>query len=155
VTSLAPRFAFVLQYARVIDGATRSVCSGTLLSFEDFRGELVLDLVETFEKWSPERGAASTWIYMRARHVRRGLVRQSVRNTGAPLLDTEVLPESAFASPTRIEARAEVGLILDRAEPEDRVAALSLVRDWSAKRVRDRLGCSTVQRTAKLRSLGD
>jgi len=152
--SLAPRFAFVLQHARVIDAATRSVCSGTLLSFEDFRSELVVDLVETFEKWSPDRGAASTWIYMRARHVRRGLVRQSIRNTGVPLLDTEVLPESAFASATRIEARAEVGMILERAEPEDRIAALSLVREWPARRVRDRLGCSTVARTKRLARLG-
>lgn len=154
MTTLAPRFAFVLQYARVIDAATRSVCSGTLLSFEDFRSELVVDLVETFEKWNPERGAASTWIYMRARHVRRGLVRQSIRNTGVPLLDTERLPDSAYASPSRIEARAEVGMVLRRASPEDKIAAKSLVRDWSPKRVRARLGCSTVARTKRLARLG-
>jgi RNA polymerase sigma factor (sigma-70 family) len=153
MSDLAPRFAFVLQHARVIDAATRRYCSGTLLSFEDYRSELVLDLVETFERWNPERGAASTWIYMRARHVCRGLVRQSVRNTGAPLLDTEILPDSAFASENRIEARTEVALILDRAESDDRVAALSYLREWSASRVRERLGCSTVQRTQRLRAL--
>ena len=151
--TLAPRFAFILEHARIIDGATRSVCTGTLLAFEDFRSELVVDLVETFDKWSPDRGAASTWIYMRARHIRRGMVRQSVRNTFAPLLDSDALPETAAESASRVEARVDVSRLLEGAEPEERLAALSCLRDWTPRDVRARLGCSTHVRDRRLRRL--
>jgi hypothetical protein len=151
--TLAPRFAFVLEHARIIDGATRSVCAGTLLAFEDFRSELVVDLVETFEKWSPDRGAPSTWIYMRARHIRRGMVRQSVRNTFAPLLDTDALPETAAESAARVEARVDASRLLAGADRDERLAAISVLRDWTPSDVRDRLGCCTNARDRRLARL--
>lgn len=149
-TTLAPQFAFVLQHAKTIEQAARFFAKGTYLSTTDLASELKVDIIARWEKYDPERGTPKNWIYMRARAVRRGLVRQSVRNTGAPLSDLDALPEWSTGSAQRAEARAEVAVQLARATDEQRIAALSLVKDWSAERVRRKLGCSTVARTRKL-----
>lgn len=152
-TATAPPFAFILANAKTIERAARHYARGTPLPPEDVAAELKIDLIEKWGKYKPERGSASNWIYMRARHVRRSMVRQSVRNSFAPLSDLDALPEGHRGSVSRLEARAEVAVLMSRADDSQQIAAVSIVRDWSPDRVRRKLGCSTVQRTAKLMRL--
>lgn len=150
---LAPQFAFVLEHSKTIGQAARFFAKGTPLSPADVASELKVDLIDKWGKYTPDRGTPQNWIYMRARHVRRTLVRRSVRNTFAPLSDLDALPEGCRGSQRRVEARAEVAILLKRATKDQQIAAISLIKDWSPERVRRKLGCSTVARLRKLTSL--
>jgi DNA-directed RNA polymerase specialized sigma24 family protein len=138
--------------------ARRFVC-GTSLDREDYRCELIADLAAIHPKYDPQRSAPITWIWMRAQKVRRGMVRGAVRNTAAPLGLPEGVeyedpaltsPVGSRGHPARAEAIAEVVAILDRMTPHQRKVALSVLRNWTQKEVKSRLGLTLCQREAVL-----
>ena len=74
-------WAFVLEHGRQIDYFTRKFCGGCTLDPADFRSELIARLVEKHHNWDRDRGwKANNWIFANARHVKRSMVRHSVRN---------------------------------------------------------------------------
>jgi hypothetical protein len=158
----APAWAFVLEHARKIDRVTRAMCAGTSISRDDLHGSLCADLVERFAGFDPSRGEPGAWIWMRCQAVRRGLIRQSVRNTGAPLdLGTGEAPESRDPLPVgarghagRVEAMAALAPLIRRASPEQVRACQSILLGWGATEIRAAFG-STRHRNELLARLAE
>jgi len=152
----AAAWAFILENARQIDGAGWEVVSGTPLEYDDGRAELVAYIATNHHKWNPKRGwGARTWIRMQARKVRRSMVRAGVRNTGAPLSDDDLIQPWASGSQERAEARAEVAMVMAKASKAQRAAVVSVLEDWTASTVRERLGTSTRERDRLVASLSE
>lgn len=162
----APAWAWVLQHSRLIERAAKRFAIGTSIPREELRSELIADLAAVFGKYDPARSAPSTWIWMRASKVRRGLVRAAIRGSAAPLPgaeagDHEEYRRSELPAPVgsrghvaRAEAQAEIVILLDRASPAQRAAALSVLRGWDPAEVRARLGISIRERDAVVRTVG-
>lgn len=148
-------WAWVLENSNLIERFAWNFVRGTSLTFEDYRGELIADLAAVFPQYNPARASPSTWIWMRAAKVRRGMVRAAVRGSAAPLVpDLDEVPVGGHGNGKRGEARAEIGAILARATPHQQAAALSVLRGWDRAEIRARLGMSVNQRDEILRSLG-
>lgn len=126
--SLAPEFAFLLANAGAIRGLARKAARGTSLDVDDLHSRLRVDLVETFGKFradpdDPDRGVGN-WIFMRARNVRRSMVREAKRNEADGIdrvraSGQRVYPEPAvaavgFGHHGRVEARVELAMALAR-----------------------------------------
>lgn len=122
-TQYVTAWAFVLQHRDLVERITRKLGIATPLSLDDYRGEVIADLVATFEKYQPTRGTPSTWIWMRAAKVRRGLVREGIRNSSdvdwtdtlPDVIDVGGLRRNPYG-PERIVAAAEVALLARRRE---------------------------------------
>lgn len=152
----AAGWAFVLQYAAMVDRAAWKVIRGTPIEYEDARSALALYVVENHHKWDQSRGwNARNWLHAQASKVRRSLVRAGVRNTGAPLSDDDLLPQGAPGSEARVEDRAEVALLYKRADDIERRAVLSVLQDWTAATVREHTGGSTRERDRVISRLAD
>lgn len=154
-TTTAPVWAFILANSRTIDSYAWTFVTNTALDREDFRGELIADLAATHHKYDSTRCGASTWIFMRARAVKRGMLRASYRNTGAGEVDPDrdTLGVGLRGNHDRIAAKAEVIGILDRATPAQRRAALSVLHGLDRGEVVARLGITAAQRDALVASL--
>lgn len=154
-----PAWAWVLQHAKIIDAMAKRFALGTSIPRDELRAELICDLGEQYHRFDSSRGSVFTFVYLRAKRVRRGLVRQSVRNTGAPL-DLAREDGPVMVSPVRVggrgnhertEAIAAVVEFLEVATPEQREAAKSVLLGLDARDVRKRYGWTMKQRDAILR----
>lgn len=146
-------WGWVLSHADTIERVCWRLFKHTPLSIEEARTEVSIDLVEHFGAFDPERGRPITWIWMRGLAVRRRMVRHGVRNSfhALPPVEHESGP-GAFGSPGRTEARAELSLVLDRANPAQQQAAVSVLTSWEPERVRRVFGAQG-KRDTVLRSL--
>lgn len=114
-------WAFVLQHRDLVERITRKLGIATPLALDDYRSEVIADLVDTFDRYTPERGSPSTWIWMRAAKVRRGLVRQGIRNSSdvdwtdalPDVIDVGGLRRNPYG-PERMVAAAEVAILAAR-----------------------------------------
>lgn len=162
----APAWAWTLQHSKAIDRLARKFTWGTSLDVEDFRQELIADLVDVFPKYDAAKAGPTTWMWMRASKVRRSLTRASVRNaaldidamqdgaitgTRLPGRQYPVLP-SSHGHADRVEACVEVAGMLERATDAQRVAALTVLRDWPAGQLK-RVGLTLQSRQALLQDL--
>lgn len=144
----ASAWAFILANRKTIERFTQIMIRDCSLSYEDFRGELLARIAETHHRYDPRRAGASTWIFLHARKVKRGLVRQAIRNhalslytptgTGsATLLPSEgPSPDWAEGTPGRMEARADLAHIYARIGEDARVALLALAGGAQVQHIR-------------------
>lgn len=156
-TTNAAAWMFCLEHSKLIDRMSKKSVHGTTLRFEDFRGELLADLASTFTKYDPSRGAGpSTWIFMRSRAVKRGMVRASVRGTAVSLTradgddfgaaELEVHDDPSLrTSAAGIERRAELRLIVDRATDTERQMIGSILTGSSIAETAERTGFTVRQ----------
>jgi hypothetical protein len=156
-TNLSPAWSWVLQHAECIERMAWLIVKNTPLDVEDARGALIADLAATFHKYDPERGQPGTYIWMRAQYIRRTMVRAGLRarTRVCELSDAEAISAEMPGSSFRMTARAEVALAFGRSGPNERLAMLSVVREWDATTVRRRLKCTKKARDAMIRSLDE
>ena len=147
-TETAPAWAFVLRHAGLISRMARRFDAG--LDPADFRAEVVADLAATFGKYDPTRCAPSTWIFMRARAIRRASVRASIRGNAISLSEpvaegsTETR-EAALSAPVvgrrsaaQAEARAVLATLIDESNLNERqaLACRSHLAGWDRERLK-------------------
>ncbi len=127
------------------------------IDFDDFHGQVVLDLGIRGHRFDESKGSASTFIVWRIRAVRTEMLRRddkfSMRNG---LCDTEVDSIiSTSSSPGSIEKRILVSQILSSATDRQREAAKSLMLGLTGVEIRDQMGCGITARNARLYRLAE
>lgn len=144
---LARAWVWALAHHKSIDSGCWRFVRGTPLDFDELRTEVLIDIVERWATgYDPTRGSPSTWIWMRVRAVRRGMVRHGVRNerNRAPdqrdadgravgAVDLLALPDASEGSSSRTEARACLHLL-----SRDHDVVRALVEDWQPATLADR-----------------
>ena len=146
----AKAWAWIAQHERVLRATMRRALASVPLDREDFRHELLADLVRTFGQYDPARSGPYTWISMRAAYVRRTMVRASWRYVVTGSADADAAtgadrPADQWGHPARVEALALASAALRRADDDARRAAWTVVLDYDTEALA-RLGWSRRQR---------
>lgn len=122
-----PRWAFLSAHSRTIARYARKFVLGTGIDAEDFESELRAYVAETFGSYDPARSAPSTWLWLRAQHVRRTLIRgrSGIRGRKGTAEGTIVALDS---EPGEAPTAGERAHVTDpRASLEDGVALASVL----------------------------
>jgi RNA polymerase sigma factor (sigma-70 family) len=144
-------WSWVIEHRSVVDRVVARVARSTSTSLDDLRSATILRLVEKFERFDPDLGTASTWIYWTAREVATRSNRKVI-----PIADYDV---DRVPGPNRIEERLDARRLADRARSEasegQMAAVESVAEGWSRDEVEERLGCSLATRNARVYRLRD
>lgn len=148
-------WAFVLQHFRLIERYSQQhyhpalTARGT--SADDFRQELVLDVVEHISGYDPTRSAPATWLWWRARQVRSRALRR-VKWQEFPGANLPPCPDARQQA--AMELQATCALLLRRATALEAEAVQSVMRGEKAPEVLASLGVSMATRRSRLAGLG-
>lgn len=175
-TASPAAWAFVLEHADLIARLARQRHrrDSVRVDEEDFHREVILDVATHFHTYRADDSGASTWIWWRARkcadtsrrhrrprldlHWELVVSADTISSGVSPLEERElgmVLPTQAqdWGSPARIVNAARLSEALESATPLQVEAAQSVAEGYSAKDIREHLGCTITARDDRLRTL--
>lgn len=148
-------WSFVLRHAAIISSAIRRICPAHL-DYMDARQDFVLYLASRVRTYDPTLGKPSTWINMKARGWATDQRRQAQRRKREIAAATErVMVSTKIPDALTMERRAQLSIMLDRAEPRHREAAASVLQDHTVSEVPAQIGKTYQARNQLLRRLGD
>lgn len=159
-------WGFVLQHASVIENVSRRCWTDSRMEVQDFHHELIVDIVRNFHKFTPDRGGPSSWVWVRARHVKDHLLRslsaRPDRHHGTRRVlerDTEtgamIDPQATgWGSHETIVVHVELDRVVSKGTPAMVDACRSVLEEWTGQEVRDAFGCTMTARNDRIRRLG-
>tara|TARA_R100000278_G_scaffold8252_1_gene10367 strand:- start:83 stop:559 length:477 start_codon:yes stop_codon:yes gene_type:complete len=72
-------WAWVLEHASLIRGIVNKQASGTGIDADDLHGDVIVRIVEKWDKYDSSRSSASTWVWWQCLAVRKSMVKQRSR----------------------------------------------------------------------------
>lgn len=142
---------WILEHHEMIERVAYKCSKG--LCADDLLSRLLIELVERFESYDPERGTAVSWVYWRARKVRIYMFRET---KNIVLADESVLflHPATDGTPSKIEQGVRIKEILSVATPKQAKACFSVLNGLSGRELREVINMSPQCRNDHLYKLG-
>ena len=150
-SNVSVAWCWVLANRRMIERVAIKNAKG--LCSDDLRSRLLIELVEHFDNYDPNRGTAVSWVYWRARKVRTYMFRE-VKDT---ILADETMLSLQLAiegTPSKIEQGVRIKEILSVATPKQAIACFSVLNGLSGRELRGEIQMSPQRRNDHLYKLG-
>jgi hypothetical protein len=151
-------WAFVLANMTYIERiAARSRFRRRHVSVEEFRSDLITDIVEHFGVFDPSRGTPEAWVWTRARlqATKTDKAREKAERHDA--IEPAMEPPGAvngFGGHGRLQTYMLVNEVLRMATPMQHAACITVLEDLDGDDVCRALGTTIAGRTWRLNKLG-